>query len=161
MKKTLLVVLALMLAIALVACTPADEPTDPVVPVVSITVDAASAGQSAEALINAYLDAEAIAYVNNGNFYETIGDFANAEPMAWMFYVNGVLSDIGVADAVAAEGDVLEMRWEDTSAYVTDNADPVDPDAVDPAADPDAVDPAADPDAVDPAADPAVDPAAE
>ena len=50
--------------------------------------------------------------VDEGYIY-AVGENENSDIYAWMFYVNGTLSEVGVNDYIPADGDKIELIYLD------------------------------------------------
>lgn len=46
-------------------------------------------------------------------YITSVGDCENGDTYAWMFYINGELSDVGIKDYVPEDGDKLELIYLD------------------------------------------------
>ena len=46
-------------------------------------------------------------------YIHTVADITNSDTYAWMFYINGAISEVGVDDYIPADGDKLELIYLD------------------------------------------------
>ena len=72
--------------------------------------DACSAGEYFRQLANK--NDMVIKGVDDG-YITAVGECSTGDTFAWMFYINGALSEVGVGDYVPADGDKLELIYLD------------------------------------------------
>ncbi len=122
MKKTVSLILTFILCVTFFAgCTPQESTKTVGVAFVNqidnVTVedklslpDASAAGEYFRQLGNK--NDLVIKGVDDG-YITSVGNSENGDTYAWMFYINGELSDVGIKDYVPANGDKLELIYLD------------------------------------------------
>ena len=80
------------------------------VSVLDQTVSVATGASALEALTQAAQAAD-VTFTNDEGFLDNFGGTASTETDGWVLYYNDTLAEVGCAEIIPQEGDVVEFRW--------------------------------------------------